>query len=80
MQGSISKAIAGILAVALWVLPVSATAAEPIKIGAAINLTGPASTWGQYHAKGTQDYLRYVNEVRGGVKGRPIELVLVDTG
>ena len=57
-----------------------AVAAEPIKIGAAINLTGPASTWGQYHAKGTQDYLRYVNEVKGGVKGRPIELVLVDTG
>src|SRR5512135_211446 len=80
MQGSISKAIAGIMAVALWVLPVSATAAEPIKIGAAINLTGPASTWGQYHAKGTQDYFRYVNEVKGGVKGRPIVLVLVDTG
>ena len=80
MQGTISKAIAGILAVALWVLSVSAMAAEPIRIGAAINLTGPASTWGQYHAKGTQDYLRYVNEVKGGVKGRPIELVLVDTG
>ncbi len=80
MQGTISKAIAGILAVALWVLPVSSMAAEPIRIGAAINLTGPASTWGQYHAKGTQDYLRYVNEVKGGVKGRPIELVLVDTG
>jgi branched-chain amino acid transport system substrate-binding protein len=79
MQGSISKAIAGILAVALWVLPVSATAAEPIRIGAAINLTGPASTWGQYHAKGTQDYLRYVNEVKGGVKGNRIDMITVDT-
>ncbi len=30
--------------------------------GAAINLSGPASTWGQYHAKGQQDYFNYVNE------------------
>jgi hypothetical protein len=30
--------------------------AANIKVGAAINLTGPASTWGQYHAKGQQDY------------------------
>ena len=36
---------------------------KTIKVGAAINLTGPASTWGQFHAKGQQDYLRYVNEV-----------------
>ena len=37
-----------------------------IKVGAVINLTGPASTWGQFHAKGHKDYLRYVNEVKGG--------------
>jgi branched-chain amino acid transport system substrate-binding protein len=63
-------------------LPGQATRAEaaPIKVGAAINLTGPASTWGQYHAKGQQDYFRYVNEVKGGVAGRPIEMILVDTG
>jgi len=50
-----------------------------IKVGAAINLTGPASTWGQFHAKGQQDYFRYVNEVKGGVAGRKIEMILVDT-
>ncbi len=54
--------------------------AQPIKIGAAINLSGPASTWGQYHAKGQQDYFNYVNEVKGGVAGRRLEVVLVDTG
>jgi len=54
-------------------------AAEPIKVGAAINLTGPASTWGQFHAKGQQDYFRYVNEVKGGVAGRKIDMILVDT-
>ena len=51
-----------------------------IKVGAAINLTGPASTWGQFHAKGQQDYFRYVNEVKGGIGGRQIEMILVDTG
>lgn len=80
MHHFILKGIAGILMIGLLSLPAAAGAAAPIKIGAAINLTGPASTWGQYHAKGTQDYLRYVNEVKGGIKGRPIELILVDTG
>ena len=52
---------------------------ETIKVGAAINMTGPASTWGQFHAKGQQDYFRYVNETKGGVAGRKIEMILVDT-
>jgi branched-chain amino acid transport system substrate-binding protein len=80
MKSSIMKGITGLVAAGLLMLPVSAGASTSIKVGAAINLTGPASTWGQYHAKGTQDYLRYVNEVKGGVKGRPFELILVDTG
>ncbi len=54
-------------------------AAKAIKVGAAINMTGPASTWGQFHAKGQQDYFRYVNEVKGGVAGNRIEMSLVDT-
>ncbi len=52
--------------------------AQPIKIGAVINLTGPASSWGQYHAKGHQDYTKYVNEVQGGIAGRKIDLTIVD--
>jgi len=52
--------------------------AKPIKVGAIINLTGPASTWGQFHAKGHKDYLRYVNEVKGGIGGNKIELTVVD--
>ncbi|MCJ7664727.1 MAG: ABC transporter substrate-binding protein [Desulfobacterales bacterium] len=51
---------------------------EPIKVGAVINLTGPASTWGQFHAKGQRDYFRYVNEKKGGVGGRKIDLTVVD--
>jgi len=53
--------------------------AKTIKVGAAINMTGPASTWGQFHAKGMGDYFRYVNEEKGGVGGSKIELILVDT-
>ena len=52
--------------------------AKDIKVGAVINLTGPASTWGQFHAKGQQDFFRYVNEVKGGVHGNKIDLTIVD--
>jgi branched-chain amino acid transport system substrate-binding protein len=52
--------------------------AQPLKVGAVVNLTGPISSWGVYHAKGLQDYLRYVNEVKGGVVGRKIDLTIVD--
>jgi branched-chain amino acid transport system substrate-binding protein len=52
--------------------------AKPIKAGAIINLTGPSSSWGQFHAKGHKDYIRYVNEVKGGVGGNEIDLTVVD--
>jgi branched-chain amino acid transport system substrate-binding protein len=52
--------------------------AKDIKVGAIINLTGPASTWGQFHAKAHQEYFRYVNEVKGGVAGNKIDLTIVD--
>ncbi|MCK7515461.1 MAG: ABC transporter substrate-binding protein [Desulfobacterales bacterium] len=65
---------------AACIITAPAAHAKDIKVGAAINLTGPASTWGQYHAKGQQDYFKYVNEVKGGVKGNKIEMITVDTG
>ena len=52
--------------------------AKPIKVGAIINLTGMASSWGQFHAKGHKDYTRYVNEVKGGIAGNKIDLTVVD--
>lgn len=69
---------------ALVLIAVSWTAAgaaeeKAVRIGAAINLTGPASTFGQYHAKGFQDYLTYVNETKGGIGGHKVEWLLVDT-
>jgi branched-chain amino acid transport system substrate-binding protein len=49
-----------------------------IRVGAVINLTGPASTWGQFHAKGHRDYFTYVNEEKKGVGGKLIDLTVVD--
>jgi ABC-type branched-subunit amino acid transport system substrate-binding protein len=57
---------------------VTGVSAKDIKVGAIINLTGPASTWGQFHAKGHKDYFRYVNEVKGGIAGNKIDLTVVD--
>jgi branched-chain amino acid transport system substrate-binding protein len=57
---------------------VTSASAKDVKVGAIINLTGPASTWGQFHAKGLQDYFRYVNEVKGGIGGNKVNLTVVD--
>ncbi len=54
--------------------------AKDIKVGAVINLTGPASTWGQFHAKALKEYFRYVNEIKGGVGGNKVNLTIVDHG
>jgi branched-chain amino acid transport system substrate-binding protein len=68
-----------ILAAVFLIAGVGNAQAKTIKVGAAINLTGPASTWGQFHEKGQRDYFRYVNEVKGGVYGNKIEMITVDT-
>ncbi|MCP4664767.1 MAG: ABC transporter substrate-binding protein [Deltaproteobacteria bacterium] len=70
----ISVFVAGMVTIGI---PAGASAKD-IKVGAVINLTGPASTWGQFHAKGHKDYFRYVNEVKGGVAGNRIKLTVVD--
>ena len=69
----------GVMAAAFLFAGYTAGQAKTIKVGAAINLTGPASTWGQFHEKGQRDYFRYVNEVKGGVYGNKIEMITVDT-
>lgn len=73
-------AVLMVMTVAALMVSAENSAARTIKVGAAINLTGPASTFGQYHAKGTQDYFNYVNDVKGGIAGDKVELILVDTG
>ena len=72
------SATALVFVIGLALCGVSPAQAKVIKVGAVINLTGPASTWGQFHAKGMRDYMRYVNEVKGGVAGNEIKLTIVD--
>jgi branched-chain amino acid transport system substrate-binding protein len=80
MKGILRNAlIVGGMLLVVCIVAAPAIQARDIKVGAAINLTGPASTFGQYHAKGQQDYFRYVNEVKGGVKGSKIAMITVDT-
>ncbi|MEN6468494.1 MAG: ABC transporter substrate-binding protein [Smithella sp.] len=74
--------ISSLLAISALVFMAIGTAAaekKTIKVGAAINLTGPASSWGKFHEKGQRDYFRYVNEVKGGVAGRKIDMITIDT-
>jgi branched-chain amino acid transport system substrate-binding protein len=74
-----SKFWISILAAVFLVAGIGNAQAKTIKVGAAINLTGPASTWGKFHEKGQRDYFNYVNEVKGGVFGNKIEMITYDT-
>jgi len=74
-----SKVLIAILSTVFLIAGFGSLEANTIKVGAAINLTGPASTWGKFHEKGQRDYFRYVNEVKGGVFGNKIEMITVDT-
>ncbi len=54
-------------------------AAQPIKIGSFLAVTGPASFLGDPEKKTLELYVEKINAA-GGVNGRPIELTLYDTG
>jgi branched-chain amino acid transport system substrate-binding protein len=51
----------------------------PIKIGAPLPLTGPAAPLGQHSLWGTQAALKLI-EAKGGIAGRPVQLIVEDDG
>jgi branched-chain amino acid transport system substrate-binding protein len=57
----------------------AANAADPIKIGAFLSATGPASFLGEPEKKTLEMYVHKLNK-DGGVQGRKIELVVYDDG
>ena len=68
-----------ILAASLLLIGIHlADAAEPIKIGSFLTVTGPASFLGDPELKTLQMVVADIN-ARGGVKGRKIELIHYDT-
>jgi branched-chain amino acid transport system substrate-binding protein len=60
-------------------LAAPAAAADPIKIGALLSVTGPASFLGAPEAR-TLEMLAAELNARGGIAGRRVELVVKDTG
>jgi len=57
----------------------AALAADPIKIGAVLSVTGPAAFLGDPELKTMQLYIEKINK-EGGVLGRPLQLVHYDDG
>jgi branched-chain amino acid transport system substrate-binding protein len=66
-------------ALAAALLPAVPSAAEPIKVGALVAVTGPAAFLGAPEARTLEMLVQEVN-AKGGVGGRPIQLILKDTG
>ena len=65
--------------VALTLGAVSAFAADPIKIGSVLSVTGPAAFLGDPELKTLQMYVDDINK-KGGVIGRTLQLVHYDDG
>ncbi|GGY67888.1 ABC transporter substrate-binding protein [Marinobacter zhanjiangensis] len=69
---------AGVVAASLTAsVLMSAQAAEPIKIGSFLSVTGPASFLGDPELKTLEMYVEKINE-EGGVLGRQLELIHYD--
>jgi len=77
----LAAAVAFASAASLAAAPAAASAAakEPIKVGAILAVTGPASFLGAPEARTLEMLVEELN-AKGGVGGRPIELIVKDTG
>lgn len=72
------RTILAALVASVALLPALAVAADkPIKIGAVVSATGPASFLGDPQQKTLETYVQKINAA-GGVLGRKLELVLYD--
>ncbi|MGG5817833.1 ABC transporter substrate-binding protein [Falsiroseomonas sp. HW251] len=66
-------------AAAALALPAFAQQGQPIRIGAVLSVTGPASFLGDPEDKTLRLYVNRINAA-GGVNGRPIQLIVYDDG
>jgi branched-chain amino acid transport system substrate-binding protein len=73
------RAAAAALTLALPFAGTSAMAADPIKVGAVLSVSGPAAFLGEPEQKTLQMYVDQVNAA-GGLLGRKLELVVYDDG
>lgn len=72
------KRLVGMLVVALLVLPLTAEAQKPIKVGFPMILSGPGALFGEPALKGAEMFVEEIN-AKGGVLGRKFELLPRDT-
>jgi branched-chain amino acid transport system substrate-binding protein len=72
-----SRAVAMLLVAAALILPTMAKAADPIRIGLSVALTGGVAPIGKQVLTGLQIWRDDVN-AKGGLLGRPVELVFYD--
>ena len=76
MKQTMKKLVAG---AALTLAAFGAIAANPIKIGSVLSVTGPAAFLGDPELKTLQMYVEDINK-KGGVLGRQLQLVHYDDG
>jgi branched-chain amino acid transport system substrate-binding protein len=74
-----NQILAAVTSAALLALGATALAADSIKIGTFLAVTGPASFLGDPELKTLQLYVDEMNK-QGGLLGRPVELIHYDTG
>jgi branched-chain amino acid transport system substrate-binding protein len=67
------------IAVAIFSAGASWAAEPPLKIGAILSVTGPASFLGAPEAKTLEMLVEETNK-KGGIKGRKVELIIKDSG
>jgi branched-chain amino acid transport system substrate-binding protein len=77
MRKSIGIILAALMMASLTVG--AAGAAEPLKIGAILSVTGPASFLGAPEAKTLEMLVEETNK-KGGILGRKVELIIKDSG
>jgi branched-chain amino acid transport system substrate-binding protein len=76
------KRFVGLSALAALLLGCGSAGAEtpqPIKVGTALDFTKVYTFLTKEYSDGQRDYITYLNG-RGGIKGTPVELEVVDTG
>ncbi len=76
MKKTMKKLVAG---AALTMAAFGALAADPIKVGSVLSVTGPAAFLGDPELKTLQQYVDEINK-KGGVIGRQLQLVHYDDG
>ena len=67
------------LAIATWAVAAPARAQQPIRVGAILSVTGPASFLGDPQKRTLEMMADQINS-SGGIEGRKIELVIYDDG